>query len=122
MTAPVPAWDVSVLGRPVVLLIPVQLDEDPDPLVALGAWAVERHLARAGSASRVIGWLAHHGVVALRTFGAVYEIRELSDGWVLVQSSAEPEPTELAAAAWIRAHRLAHDRAVAPPRTTPDRR
>jgi len=120
MTTPEPAWDVSVLARPIVLRVPVQLDGDPDPMIVVAAWAVERHLARAQAASRLLAWLAHRGVVALRTAGVVFEVRELADGWLLVHSGAEPEPRELAAAAWIRAHRLARDRAATQPPSTPD--
>ncbi|SNQ49721.1 conserved hypothetical protein [Frankia canadensis] len=120
MTTPEPAWDVSVLARPIVLRVPVQLDGDPDPMIVVAAWAVERHLARAQAASRLLAWLAHRGVVALRTAGVVFEVRELADGWLLVHSGAEPEPRELAAAAWIRAHRLARDRAATQSPGTPD--
>ncbi|EYT91500.1 hypothetical protein ThrDRAFT_02835 [Frankia casuarinae] len=113
MTAPQPAWDIRVLGRPVVIEVPTRIGDDPDPLLALAAVALERHLAGAPTASRIIGQLAHSGVVALRTISTVFEIREQRDGWLLVRSWGDPEPAELAAAAWIRAHRLARERADA---------
>ena len=113
MTAPQPAWDIRVLGRPVVIEVPTRIGDDPAPLLALAAVALERHLAGAPTASRIIGQLAHSGVVALRTISTVFEIREQRDGWLLVRSWGDPEPAELAAAAWIRAHRLARERADA---------
>ncbi|MCM3886820.1 hypothetical protein [Frankia sp. R82] len=101
-----------MLGKPVVLAVPVRLGQDPDALLVLAAAALRRHLLGA-SASRIIGRLACSGVVALRTFSAVYELREQVDGWSLVRSGGEPEPDELAAAAWIRAYRLARERVEA---------
>ncbi|MCK9895014.1 hypothetical protein [Frankia sp. AgB32] len=118
-TAPEPEWDVSVLGRPVVLTVPDHLGHDPDALVALAAVAV-RHRYEESSSSKIISYLAHTGVVALETPSAVFELREQRDGWRLVRSSGEPEPNELAAAAWIRAHRLARERAESAPAIRPD--
>ncbi|EIV91329.1 hypothetical protein [Frankia sp. QA3] len=119
MTTPEPGWDIRVLGRPVVLTVPDRLGDDPDALLALAAVALERHLAGAPTASRIIGQLAHSGVVALRTISTVFELRESRDGWLLVRSWGEPEPAELAAAAWIRAHRLARERSDAAAPTRP---
>jgi hypothetical protein len=111
MHQPRPAWDTRVLHHPTVLDIPDQLPDRPDPQVALAVVAMERQTAGDPAAGRLIARLAHAGVVALRTTGGAFELRETLDGWLLARHDGDPEPAELAAAAELRAHRLARARA-----------
>ena len=105
-----PAWDLSVLRTPTVLTIPAQVPDNPDPLLISTLETLVASLLNEDSASERIGALAHTGVVALRTSSGTLEIHETLLGWTLARTWGQPDPTDLAAAAQIRAHRLAAER------------
>ncbi|ONH60472.1 hypothetical protein CcI49_11645 [Frankia sp. CcI49] len=122
MTHPTPGWDITALGSPKIVHIPDAVTRSgPDaqlerPLVVLAAQALNLQLAAGARDSQpMLRTLAVAGVVAVRTSGEIYELRETLTGWRLVRTWGEPESAELAAAAWIRAHRLAHERRAAHP-------
>jgi hypothetical protein len=107
---PPPAWDTRVLHHPQILDVPDRLGQNPDPRVALAVVAVERQTAGDANAPKLLARLAHAGVVALRTGDGAFELRETADGWLLVGHPGDPDPAELAAAAEVRARRLARTR------------
>ncbi|EFC82857.1 hypothetical protein [Parafrankia sp. EUN1f] len=126
MTHPRPDWDITALGNPTVVHIPDAATrpapeaQQERPLIALAGQALNRQLsAGASDCQPQLRALAVAGVVAVRTSREIYELRETLSGWRLVRTWGEPEPAELAAAAWIRAHRLAHERRDAPPTSGP---
>lgn len=107
---PVPAWDVRVLDRPVVLDIPERLPADPDPPMTAAVAALLGSLSGDPDSSDRIGDLARAGVVAVRTAHGSLALTETLLGWVFVRVWGDPDPVGLAAAAWLRADRLARER------------
>ncbi|MCK9877850.1 hypothetical protein MXD59_19060 [Frankia sp. Ag45/Mut15] len=85
----------------------------PADLGDLARRALARHSAGI-PADTLIAALAHQGVVAIRTHHGLVEVRELVDGWTLVKAVGTPDLTILAAAARLRAVRLARHRARSP--------
>jgi hypothetical protein len=105
-----PAWDVRVLDRPVILDVPDRLPHDPDPLLSAAVAAMSATAFAAPDAPDRVGELGRAGVVAVRTSAGSFELRESLLGWLLVHASGDPDPTDLAAAARVRAQRLAGER------------
>jgi hypothetical protein len=100
-------WDVTVLGRPVVC--------EADATGRSGALAAAAAAALvaldaddAAGEAVAAARLGPAGVVALRDGGRTVEVHETLDGWTLVPASVPtPDVDDLAAAAFVRAHRLA---------------
>jgi hypothetical protein len=108
-------WNTDVLNQPVILDVPDPLPADPDPLVTTAARALAAQQSGAHQrASRLVATLGHAGVVAVRTTDAALEVRELLDGWKLVGRVGDPDAPTLAAAAKLRAARLARERHTTP--------
>ena len=103
-------WDVTVLDIPVVLDIPDQLPDHPDPLLITAVQALVSSLLNEPTGSEQVGHLARNGIVALRTSSGCLELHETLLGWTLKRSWGTPDPTDLATAARLRAHRLAGER------------
>jgi hypothetical protein len=103
-----PAPQAGAPGGPHVLDIPDRLDDTPDPRVALAVAAMDRQAAGDPGAGPLLARLAAGGVVALRTSRGHFELRRTAAGWLLLRHPGDPDPAGLAAAADIRARRLAH--------------
>ncbi|WP_322779379.1 hypothetical protein [Frankia sp. Cas4] len=110
MTNPLPAWDTTVLDTATIIDIPDRLPEQPDPHLRLALAAMTSQAAGHPDTTIRVARLAHAGIVAIRTSIGCFEIRELLDGWLLVHHPGDPDPTDLAAAALLRARRLARTR------------
>ncbi|WP_261571380.1 hypothetical protein, partial [Frankia gtarii] len=96
-TEPNTGWNTAALDHPIILDLPNPPGADPDPLHHLARHALAR--TRAGlrpEASRLLAHLASHGVVALRTPTATWEIRERLDSWVLAAPAGPVDPRTLA--------------------------
>ena len=107
----VPAdWDLSVLDTPILLDLPDPFPEHPEPHLITALEALIASLLGDPTSSQRLGHLAQTGVVALRTSSGCLEIHETLLGWTLKQSWGNPDPRDLAAAARLRAHRLAGER------------
>lgn len=104
-------WDLSVLDAPVVLTLPDQLPDQPDPLLLDALETLIAFLLREPSSSQRIGQLAQTGIVGLHTSSGCLEVHETLLGWTLVHAAGTPDPSDLAAAARLRARRLAGERA-----------
>ncbi|MCM3884624.1 hypothetical protein [Frankia sp. R82] len=93
----------------------------PADLGDLARRALARHSAGIPADTLIVA-LAHQGIVAIRTRHSLVEIRELADGWTLVNAVGTPDLATLAAAARLRATRLArhrahsHDASITPPK------
>jgi hypothetical protein len=105
-----PDWDVGVLARPVVLDVPDLLPADPDPLLTAAVAAMAATAFGDPQAPDRVAELGRAGVVALRTSSGSFELRESLIGWLLVRAWGDPDPADLAAAAELRAERLAAER------------
>jgi hypothetical protein len=103
-------WDLRVLDTPVVLDIPDTLPDQPDPLLLAAIEVLVAALLGDHAAARRIGELARSGVVALRTSAGCLEVHETLLGWTLTRTWGEPDALDLAAAARLRARRLAGER------------
>lgn len=103
-------WDLSVLDHPVLLQIPEQSPEHPDPHLIATLEAVVAALVGDPTGSPRLAELAHTGVLAVRTSTGVLEIHETLLGWTLKPAWGTPDLSDLAAAARLRAHRLARER------------
>ena len=103
-------WDLTVLDNPVILEIPDQLPDHPDPLLITSVDALLAHFLGEGTSSEQIGHLAHTGIVALHTSSGTLEIHETLLGWTLAHATGTPDPTDLATATRLRAHRLSNER------------
>jgi hypothetical protein len=99
-----------VLDRPVVRDVPARLPADLDPLVGAAVAALLAVIDGEGDASDRIGELARAGVVAIRTTHGALAPTETLLGWVLVRTWGDPDAASLAAAARLRASRLARER------------
>ena len=94
-----PDWNVEVLARPLVV------DADPTGLSGDTAATAAAAVAGHGEAVRALG---RNGVVAVRSAGRAFEVHETLDGWILVDAELPtPDLGDLAAAARVRASRLA---------------
>jgi hypothetical protein len=105
-----PDWDVRVLDRPVILDVPDRLPADPDPLLAAAVRAMAATVFGDPAAPDRVAELGRAGVVALRTSAGSFELRESLAGWLLVRAWGDPDLADLAAAARLRAVRLAGER------------
>jgi hypothetical protein len=103
-------WDVSVLARPLVVHAdPSGLSGPMSATVAAGLAALARGShAEAAEAAAELGVA---GVVAVRGPEGAFEVHEVADGWAFVRSAIPtPDLDDLAAAAAVRAVRLAEAR------------
>jgi hypothetical protein len=91
-------WDTGALHRAAVV--------DADKA---GAHADDAAAALAGDAAAAAR-LGVAGVVAVTTAGAVFEVDEAVDGWVLTPSAGTPDIADLAMAAAIRATQIGAER------------
>jgi hypothetical protein len=113
-------WNTDVLHQPIVLDVPDPLPAEPDPLLSTAARAIAaQHAGAHQRASRLVAALGHAGVVALRTTSGPLEVRELRDGWKLIGRVGDPDARALAAAAKLRAARLARERRLPPDQDQP---
>jgi hypothetical protein len=103
-------WDVSVLARPLVVHAdPTGISGPTAAAAAAGLAALTR--GSHDEAAVEAGGLGIAGVVAVRGSEGVFEVHEVVDGWVFVRSAVPtPNPDDLAAAAAVRAVRLAEAR------------
>jgi len=103
-------WDTSVLVRPLVVRAdPSGLSGPEAETVAAGLAALADGAHDDASAAAAV--LGTAGVVAVRGLDSLCEVRETLDGWEFVCSEAPTaDPGDLAAAAAVRAVRLAEAR------------